>query len=407
MNILIISQYFWPEDSRINTIALELKKRGHSVTVLTAKPNYPQGVIYPEFQADPGAYSHFGGIEVVRVPILPRGKGYVSLSLNYLSFMMSAMVAGPYLLRGLKFESVIVYQLSPVTVIFPSFLIARIKKADLVPWVQDLWPESIKAAGVNLFPPIVAVLKYATDFVFKRSSRVICQSKAFVDALENRGVPRDRLVYIPNWAEDVYSRTGCEYAPELSLDETRFTIMFAGNIGVAQDLPNILRAIQIVAESNRNVRWVFVGDGRLHGWLETQVQLLELTDIVLLLGRFPVSRMPSFFRHADAMLIALLDAPVFSMTVPAKLQSYFMSRKPVLGMLSGEGARMIEESQAGYVCRSGDYESLAQLALTMAALPPEDLQVFTLNAEKYSVDEFGQDILMIRLGNALDPSLDD
>ena len=407
MNILIVSQYFWPEDFKINPIALELKKLGHSVTVLTAKPNYPEGVIYPEFQADPSAYSHFEGIKVVRVPILPRGKGYVALSLNYLSFMISAMVAGPYLLRGLKFDSVLVYQLSPVTVIFPGFFIARIKKADFVPWVQDLWPESIKAVGVNLFTPIIAILKYATDSVFKRSSRVICQSKAFVDALEKRGVLRDRLVYIPNWAEDIYSRTDCEYAPELLVDETRFTIMFAGNLGEAQDLPNILKAIEIVSQSNRNIRWVFVGDGRLRGWLEGQVQLLGLTDIVYLLGRFPVSRMPSFFRHADAMLIALTDTPVFSMTVPGKLQPYFMSGKPVLGMLSGEGARTIEQSQAGYVCRSGDYESFAQLALTMAAKSPEELQVCAINSKQYSVDEFGQDMLMNRLENALDPSLDD
>jgi len=148
---------------------------------------------------------------------------------------------------------------------------------------------------------------------------------------------------------------------------------------------------------NAAIRWLIVGDGRKSVWLREEVERRGLQGSVLLLGRFPVERMPSFYAQADALLVSLKKDPVFSMTIPGKVQSYLMAGVPLVGMLDGEGAKVITEANAGLVCAAGDAGGLAAAVLKMAAMSADQRQQLGLNGRAYAQKEFGRDLLMDRL----------
>ena len=155
MRLLIVSQYFWPEPFRVNDMAAELVQRGHQVTVLTGTPNYPEGETFPDYARAPGRFAVHAGAEIVRVPLVPRGKTSLRLALNYLSFVATGLSLGAWRLRGRKFDAVLVFQLSPVTAALPGLLQRRLKRAPLLMLVLDLWPETLEAIGLVRSPRVL------------------------------------------------------------------------------------------------------------------------------------------------------------------------------------------------------------------------------------------------------------
>jgi len=148
MNILVVSQYFWPESFRINDIVRSLVDRGATVHVLTGKPNYPEGKIFAGYGAFGCKTQEFLGATVHRVPIAARGtRSAIRLVLNYLSFVISGILFGPWLLRRQKFDAVFVYGLSPILQAIPALFIGWLKGVRVTVWVQDLWPESLRRLG--------------------------------------------------------------------------------------------------------------------------------------------------------------------------------------------------------------------------------------------------------------------
>lgn len=148
LRILVVTQYFWPENMRINDLVRDFTEKGHSVTVLTGLPNYPEGAVFDEFLAAPERFNDYFDARIVRVPMLPRRKRSINLALNYLSFFTSASVVGAYKLRGEQFDAVFVYAVSPIMAAIPALVIGRLKKTPVFVWVLDLWPETLRAVGV-------------------------------------------------------------------------------------------------------------------------------------------------------------------------------------------------------------------------------------------------------------------
>jgi glycosyltransferase involved in cell wall biosynthesis len=202
--------------------------------------------------------------------------------------------------------------------------------------------------------------------------------------------------YFPSWAEAVFEMDRVAPAPELRAESDMFTVMFAGNVGDAQDFPAILAAADELKHDAR-IRWVIVGDGRMSDWLEQEVERRGLSDRFLLMGRYPVDRMPSFFKHASALLVSLKDQPIFSMTIPGKLQSYLAAGIPLLCMLNGEGADVVERANAGLTCAAGDSHGLAQAVLRLAAMTFEERQSMGNNGLAVSAAQFDRDRLITQL----------
>lgn len=401
----MVSQYFWPENFRINDLVQEWTRRGHAVTVLTGKPNYPSGNVFPEFRQNPERFDHYHGARIVRAPMLARSHGAVRLALNYLSYVVGACLAGPLRLHGEKFDAVFVFEPSPITVGLPAILMGRLKRAPLVFWVLDLWPETLSAIGVVRSPRVLAGVGRLVSFIYNRCTLVLGQSRSFEASIARYCRDPSRIRYFPSWSETVFTQSGVPPAEEVPTRPDGFSVLFAGNIGEAQDLPAVLDAAMRLKEMP-GVLWLILGDGRKSEWLQAEVTRLGLERQVLLLGRHPVERMPSFYAHADALLVSLKKDPVFSLTIPGKLQSYLMSGVPVLGMLDGEGARIIREARAGLACGAGDGAGLANAVLQMASMSLEERQMMGACGRAFAQREFDRDMLMDRLEEYLGEAIE-
>lgn len=396
MRLLVVSQYFWPENFRINDLVAELVRRGHQVTVLTGVPNYPEGEVFQQFRETPTRYLNYEGAEVVRVPMTPRGHNARRLILNYLTFAVSASVVGLWKLRGRHFDAIFAYEPSPVTVGLPAAVMRAAKRAPLAFWVLDLWPDTLQAIGVVRSRALLQLVGKLVAFIYKRCDLILAQSKSFIPQIQKYAGDRSRVVYFPSWAESVFDIHRAVPAGEVPLRHGSFNVMFAGNIGDAQDFPAILAAAESL-KSHAHIRWLIVGDGRLAEWVADEVSRRDLQDCVQMLGRHPVERMPSFFKHANALLVSLKDEPIFAMTIPGKLQSYLAAGIPVVAMLNGEGAEVVASSGSGLTCSAGDHAGLAAAVLKLAGMTTEERQTMGRNALGVSAREFDRHTLITQL----------
>jgi glycosyltransferase involved in cell wall biosynthesis len=359
MRILIVSQYFWPENFKINDFALGMKELGHDVSVLTGKPNYPQGKFYKGYNLFNNRTSNFNGIKIIRAPLITRGKGTgFRLVLNYLSFAFFSSITAYFRIKE-KYDVIFVYEPSPITVGIPAIILKEKLGIPIFFWVQDLWPESVEAAGKKLNPILLSIINKLVFKIYQHSDRIFISSKYFSESIREKNVDNSKIIYFPNWTEEIYLAEVSDKIKYSSLMPAGFKIMFAGNIGEAQDFESIIQAAELL-KTNKYIHWIILGDGRKKRWLEEEVSRLELNSNFHILGAFPNEEMPNFFYHSDAMLVSLKDSEVFSLTVPAKIQSYLAFGKPIIAMLNGEGALIVEDAKAGLSCSAGNYKMLAR-----------------------------------------------
>lgn len=396
MRILVLTQYFWPEAFRINDLVDGLLKKGHEVVVLTGQPNYPGGHLFPG-HAWTGPYTQdYGKAKVIRVPLMVRGKGGgLRLAINYLSFALSASLLGPWRCRG-QFDAILVFEPSPITVGIPARVLAWIKKAPILFWVQDLWPESLSATGAVTSPTILKRVESLVRWIYRGCARVLIQSEAFSEPIEKLGVPKERILYFPNSAEAFYRpmpKSGAWNGPALPQG---FRVMFAGNIGAAQSFETILAAAEKLRELAQ-IQWVIVGDGRQSEWLTKEVERRGLRGCFHLMGRHPVEAMPNWFAQADALLVTLNRDPIFALTIPSKVQSYMACAKPIVAALDGEGGRIVGATGCGLAVPSEDASGLAEAVLKLSSLSEGERQAMGQRGRDYFETHFERNLLLDRL----------
>jgi glycosyltransferase involved in cell wall biosynthesis len=265
--------------------------------------------------------------------------------------------------------------------------------APLFFWIHDLWPESLSATGAINSGFALDMVGKITSWIYRGCDRILIQSQAFRESVARYGARPEQVYYLPNCAEDYFQPvTLPQDAPERDLMPEGFRIMFAGNVGVAQDFETILAAAELT-QSQPPIQWVIVGDGRNRPWAEEQIQQRKLGN-VRLLGRHDKERMPAFFSLADVMLVSLKRDPIFALTVPAKVQAYLACGKPIIASLDGEGARIIEEAKAGLAVPSESPELLAEAARTLSLLDASELAAVGINARAYFDAHFSRAHLM-------------
>jgi glycosyltransferase involved in cell wall biosynthesis len=394
MNILIVSQYFWPEEFRINDLALDLHTRGHEVTVLTGNPNYPKGKFYKGYGFK-FTNENYHGIKIYRVPVIPRGNNSIKLIANYISFVITGSVFA--LFHQKKYDKIFAVNYSPITAVYPAIVYKKCHHTRLYLWVQDLWPESVSAAGNVKSNLMQRLLIKLVKNIYRNSDKVLVQSEAFIESVEGRGVTKNQLGYIPNWAEDLYSdNSKVSITKFQNIIPIGFKVMFAGNIGEAQDFESIILCAQRT-KVYPEIKWIIIGDGRKKSWVENQINCLGLQETVFLMGRYPMDDMPSFFVHADVMLMSLKDEKIFSMTIPGKIQSYMAFGKPIVGMLNGIGAEVIRKANCGYVVNAGDFESLANNVVSAYKQDSIVLLKKGLNGKEYYKRNFSKRVIIDNL----------
>jgi glycosyltransferase involved in cell wall biosynthesis len=340
---------------------------------------------------------NFNGIKVIRAPLIPRGKGSgLRLALNFLSFAFFASLFGPVYCRE-KFDLIFVYEPSPITVGLPAVVLKKIKSAPVIFWMQDLWPESLSATGAVRSKFILKLVELLVRFLYKNFDRILAQSRAFVSPIIRLGGNPDRILYYPNSAEGLYQPLALDSsAPEGSVMPDGFRVIFAGNIGAAQDFGTILDAAEQL-KNQKDIHWIIIGDGRMFSWVNEQVLSMGLKKTVHLLGRYPAETMPRFFALSDVLLVTLRKEPIFALTIPSKVQSYLACAKPVIAALDGEGSRIIEEAGAGFSCPAEQPAALADAVLRMYQMKESDRIAMGKKGRAYFEENFERGLLLDRL----------
>lgn len=397
VRLLIVSQYFWPEAFRINDVASDLAARGHSVTVLCGTPNYPAGRVFEGYGWFRRTREKWRGVDIVRVPVIPRGDGSRRrLIANYISYAIMASLLGPLRCRG-RYDAILMFQMSPATMGIAAVVMKWVRRAPILYWVQDLWPESVIAVGAVrqrwLLWPIAALVRG----LYRASAFVLIQSRSFRSHIEARGVAPNRIRYLPNTAEPLYVPLPVDQAhPALARVPAGFRVMFAGNVGMVQALPTLLSAAELT-RARRDIQWVIVGEGSMRAWVEEEVARRGLSQTVQLLGRFPTAEMPRLFAGADALLVTLSRDPVLALTIPSRVQSYLASGKLMVGAIDGEGAAVIAEAGAGICGPAEDAAALAANVLTVCEWEPAARAAAGHRGREYFLQHFANDMLLDRL----------
>jgi glycosyltransferase involved in cell wall biosynthesis len=395
MKILIVTQYFWPENFKINDIALGLKEKGHKVEILTCKPNYPSGKFFNGYTFFSKRVEFWSNIKIHRSGVIPRGKGKgFQLLSNYISFAILGSIRTLFIRS--KFDRIIVFEPSPITVGIPAILAKYKFKAPIYFWVQDLWPASLNAGGGVNNKIIIKIFDWITRIIYNHSTKILVQSKAFIPYILNQNIGLKKIEYYPNSTEKFY-RFKQPNPKLLASLPNGFKILFAGNIGESQSFDTLLFAAKMLKQENKLVYWLILGDGRMKDYVKTKIIEFGLEDNFLLLGTYPSNKMPEYFSCADVLIVSLKKNPIFSLTIPSKVQSYMACGKPIIASLDGEGARIIQEAKAGFISEAEDAFALKDSINKAMALTPRELLQLGINARNYFQKEFERRKLIDRL----------
>jgi len=389
VRILIVTNHFWPESFRINDLAFWLAERRHDVTVLTGVPNYPAGRFFPGYGIFKRRCEIYRGVKIKRFPMFPRGKGRAwNLALEYLSSALMSCLLALFYCRGC-YDLVFVFETSPVTIGLPGLIIKQRQSIPLIFWVLDLWPESLSATGAIRSPTLLKLVRRIVRFIYARCDRLLVSSRGFSSSIAVTGGYQGEIGYFPNWVEPEYTSDRKLEGVNLQDLPEGFRVMFAGNIGVAQDFETILQAAEQL-RGKTDIHWVILGDGRRAGWLKSEVVKRGLEGNIHLLGSYPAERMPAFFARADVLLLTLRREPIFALTVPGKLQSYMASGKPVIAGLDGEGAALVLEAGGGLTCPAESPTELAQKVLEMYRMSQEERKFMGEQGRKFCTENFNR-----------------
>ncbi|MBE6600262.1 MAG: glycosyltransferase family 4 protein [Ruminococcaceae bacterium] len=388
MKILVVSQYFYPENFRVNALCEELVRRGHDVTVLTGYPQYPQGKIYDGYGFGVPYEKEWNGVKIERVKVRPRGKTPVGLLLNCYTFVSQ----GKKWVRKCKekFDAVYVFEVSPVTVGLPAVAYKKKFGTPVYFNVQDLWPENVEIVLGIHSKLIIGAINKIVDKIYSASDKILCSSNSFVENIAARGVSRDKLVFWPQFCNEP-QLDGAE-KPDCYSDEF-FNIVFTGNIGEAQGLDLLADAAAKLRDTN--VRWFLVGDGRARENLENYVDENGLTDTVKFVGRVSENEANRYIHFADCAYLSFKNNRLFDMTLPAKLQSYMACGTPILAAAGGESARVVKEAQCGFVCEQ-NAEKLAE-TVRNEVLVSDGLALMRKKSREYFENNFTKELVVGRL----------
>ena len=393
MKILVIPQYFWPENFRINDICEGFKEQGHEVEVLTGLPNYPEGILYDGYSLFNKGVREYKGINIKRVLMIPRGKNSsIKLALNYLSFMISASI-GIIPLMFKKYDRIFVFQVSPITTAIPAILFSKIKKVPSYIYIQDLWPETLYSIINISNNKVRKVMKKICNWIYNKFDNILIASKGYEKILIDNNIDKKKIRYFPQWAEEFYSAN--KFGIKEIKDE-KFVVTFAGNIGKAQSVNTIIEAANL-AKMNKNIIWRIIGDGSEFGNIKKLVEKYSLNETVELLGRKPALDMPKYFSLSDGLIVTLKNEEILKVTLPAKVQSYMASGKPIIAAISGEGNRIIKESNSGFVGEAEDYISLYNNVINLYNLKDSEREKLGINGLKFFENNFTRGRLLKEL----------
>ncbi len=380
--ILIYTNHYYPEQFKINDLVNWISKDDFEVRVITGLPNYPEGKIYKGY----GPLSNFLSrsknkkLKVNRLLLIPRMNGtYALLILNYISFFISCFIFTIYLaIFKKKYDIIFVHHTSPFLISFHPIIYGLFHKTKKIIWELDLWPDTLKGIGLIKSDTLFKLIEKIIMITYSFYDLIMVGSKSFEKIIRKRF--NKKIIYFPNWAENDIENP--KKSPvDLSLPKNSFRIMYTGNIGTVQNFDKLTKTINNL--KNENIHWIFIGAGRYVSDLKKIVKQNALIDNVTFISNVNIQQIPGYSNYADCMYLSLKDSDIFKKTVPAKLQTYMALGKPILAVLSGEGASVIKQANCGYVNENNNFSEFSQIVLKMSKLSEEDLNKMGNNSLNY------------------------
>ena len=398
IHILVVSQYFYPEQFRINDICTEWVKRGYRVTVLTGIPNYPQGKFYDGYGIFKKRSEMWNGIEIIRIPLIPRGHNSLGLCMNYLSFVVSGFFWKCF--TKVKADIVFNYETSPMTQALIGAWFAKKRKIPFYLYVTDLWPDNVEIiTGIhNKF--FIGIINSLVNYIYRKCTKIFTSSKSFITKITERGVPSQKLEFWPQYAEEFYRPCSKSEAAEIKKeipDDSVFNIVFAGNIGYAQGLGVLAETAAILKRENFPVRFNIIGDGRCKNKMLGEIENKNVSEYFNFIEKQPAEKIPLYMAYADAALICLSKSEVFAMTIPAKTQSCMACGVPILVSADGEVREIIEEAGCGFTSASSDAKRLAENIKKICDLSEAELDEMRRNSRSYYDRNYNKCMLMDKM----------
>ena len=394
MKLLIICQYFYPEQFRVSDVCFKLAEMGHDITVLTGLPNYPAGEIFDgyqweilqkkdSYQPHLGAYcEEINGVHVYRVKLSPRKTGKKNLAFNYLSFAYHSSKAAKAMANAsIEFDKILVFQFSPVTMAIAGIILKKRLQRPLFLYCFDLWPESIVSAGLPNHGPIYHGILLLSRWIYRQADTILISSKNFRKYFNEKLKISSKISYLPIYAEDLFTAVNKEISGTTNL-------VFAGNIGEMQSMETIVKAADHVKNHDR-IHFHIVGDGSALDRSKKLAEELRLENITFH-GRHPLEEMPQFYDMADAFLVTLKKDEFISYTLPGKVQSYMACGKPILAAIDGETSDVIKEAGCGLCCPAEDDKGLAEIILRFSE-DKENRQKYGDCSKAYYAEHFSSE----------------
>jgi colanic acid biosynthesis glycosyl transferase WcaI len=405
MRIGLITQWYDPEVGSAavpGSIARALVDLGHEVDVLTGFPNYPTGRTYPGYRVRPYQFEERDGVRVHRAPLYPSHDAHpLRRAANFLSFAVGATAVGLRALRGV--DAVLVYS-TPATVALPAQALQALRKVPYVLLVQDLWPQTVTASGfmeVSAARRVELLLHRYCDLTYARASAIAVTSPGMTDLIADRGVPREKLSVVSNWADESCFRPVPvpPRIPDGFEDLRPFTAMYAGNLGDVQGLEVVVEAAELL-QDERDIGFVLVGGGVAEASLKVRVAERRL-DNVRFVPPQPVERMADVLALGQVQLITLRDLPVFENVLPSKVQATLAAGRPVIGAVSGDAAAVIRAAGAGTVVAPGAARALADAVLEASRASAAELDARGTAGRAYYLAQLGRAAGARRLSDLL------
>ena len=401
-HILVISQYFYPEKFRINDICEEWVKRGYKVTVITGIPNYPQGEFYEGYGFHKKRTETWNGIDIIRIPLFPRGKSKSGLVLNYISFALFGKAWARH--TKLKADRVFMFEVSPMTQCLIGVTYKKKYGVPITAYIQDLWPENIEVITGIHYRLVINAISRMADKIYKACDNILVTSPSFKTRLDERkstltDTGESKVYYWPQYAEEFYrpiepsTDKMSEDLKEALHGKEGFKLAFTGNIGYAQGLDILPKVAALLKSKGIHCYFIIIGDGRYAETFCTEIKKNDVEEYFYLLGRKAPEDIPNYLAYCDAGYISFMDNELWSMTIPAKLQSYMACGKMIIASASGETRRIIGEAECGYCADTGDVVGTAEIIIS-AIEAQERIREFGHNARKYFDDHFDKNKLM-------------
>ncbi len=378
--ILIVSEYFYPEEFKINEIALAWKDKGYHVDVLTQNPTYPSGKIFDGYENRWYTKEVYKGINIYRLKAVTGYKSSLFKKLlKYFSFMIFGSLVS--LKIGKKYDYVFGFDIAALTGMVPAVVLKKFYDKPVTLWIQDVWPDSVYAYGFKKTKILQYFLNLFVKFVYRNSSNLAVSGKGFIEKVKAYSNKEKKIVYLPNWADDF---TKNDETFSFSSD-TKIHFTFAGNVGKFQNLDTIIIAFSQLDKELLNLAQLnIIGDGSDLDELRELVKKNAIPNIVFW-GRKARNDMYKYFEASDFLIVSLIDKPIFSLTVPAKTQTYIAMNKPILAIINGDTADIIRDNKLGFTSEPNNIDEIKNIFEKSITLSDDEKKDFTRNC-KYLTD---------------------